>query len=608
MKKIIGLIIPIGLVVILFFVISSYARASYASSSNTIRIGDVTKPAQAGPPWWDPAWQYRRPVVISNTGLTTISRYQVLIKLDNNNFKFSHANAEGSDIRFTNSDGTMDLYYWIESWDSVNLRAYVWVRVIGLASGNTNIFLYYGNPTATTTSDGSATFESFDDNWSQFTGKLLIPDMETLNLQSINEVNFPFVWSAIGGSPGASAGVLSLEDGDGIMSNSTYLYKAMGFKAKYGLGSTDERVGFIDELTGQGTMIGDNKPGNANDLFLIDSANGVDFNYVTLPKVGGEDWHIKNHVYELLWKSGQMAGDIDHGVSTATGGSQQNDDLPVILDNGTDSIATLEVDWVYLRQYPVPEPTYVLGAEQGLVDLGINIVDAPDPLNTTKELTYLLTISNTSSIAAPGVVVTDTLPGSVQLVTGKTSPSCIPAADNDIVCSLNTIVANATANVTIVVKPTADGMITNTAIVASPGFELDLSNNMDEVITLVDSIPPNVNWEKPVHNGQDFNTFGGWIELEASATDNDQVSQVEFLLFDHLDPDPAKRWKSKGIDYVYPFQVQFNSYTLVPNIRYQMFVRATDRAGNVTNPLDPLRAIYVQRTSWFFDYLPITTR
>ncbi len=68
------------------------------------------------------------------------------------------------------------------------------------------------------------------------------------------------------------------------------------------------------------------------------------------------------------------------------------------------------------------------------------MIDSPDPLHIGAELTYLLTISNTSSIEARGVVVTDTLPGSVQFVSGKTSPECSQVG-SEIVCSLNTIPA-----------------------------------------------------------------------------------------------------------------------------------------------------------------------
>ena len=62
--------------------------------------------------------------------------------------------------RFTTSDGTTLLPYWIESWCSP--AATIWIRN-PVAAGSTAIYLYYGNAGATSASNGSNTFEFFDD-------------------------------------------------------------------------------------------------------------------------------------------------------------------------------------------------------------------------------------------------------------------------------------------------------------------------------------------------------------------------------------------------------------------------------------------------------------
>ena len=56
--------------------------------------------------------------------------------------------------------------------------------------------------------------------------------------------------------------------------------------------------------------------------------------------------------------------------------------------------------------------------QQVAVELGVTKIDYPDPLYAGDVLTYLLTVSNSSTINAPGVVVTDTLPADVQLAIG----------------------------------------------------------------------------------------------------------------------------------------------------------------------------------------------
>jgi hypothetical protein len=136
-----------------------------------------------------------------------------------------------------------------------------------------------------------------------------------------------------------------------------------------------------------------------------------------------------------------------------------------------------------------------------------------------------------------------------------------------------------------------------------------MSNNGGDVVTLVDSVPPNVNWENPVHNGQKYTTYGGSIALEASATDNDQVAWVEFWWWDHLPRGEPKGKISIGIDNTYPYQMQFNSDVLVPNEEYQMFVQAADRAGNISDIYTvPHPVIYFERILLYFLYLPITIK
>jgi hypothetical protein len=70
--------------------------------------------------------------------------------------------ADFGDLRFTNaSDSPLD--YWLESkTDSVS--ATVWVEVDDIAaSDDTLIYMYYGNPAASSASDGDDTFIFFDD-------------------------------------------------------------------------------------------------------------------------------------------------------------------------------------------------------------------------------------------------------------------------------------------------------------------------------------------------------------------------------------------------------------------------------------------------------------
>jgi uncharacterized repeat protein (TIGR01451 family) len=601
LNKHIKLIILLGILAVTFTTIFFSIRSVKGSPENVKTPLDLKIPEQTGPPWFDDAWQYRRQVIITNSG-APLGYYQVLLKLDAGNFDFTLAKVDGSDIRFTHSDGTTELSYWIESWDYPGKLAYIWIRVPSLASGETGIYCYYHNPNAVTTSSGTATFDGFDNNWSQYIATQLNHDVMNDSPPS-NAIENPFFWDSVGIPPSVSSGILSLSDGSGIKSTSPYLYNAIGMRVNFESGSGKKWGGFINGATGQRTMIGD-LSSDPDNLYLISSRSESES--ILFPQKDGADWHNAFHIYEVRWSQNSSVGDIDHGISSAITTQPQavpNTYLPVTFYSYFGSGAQLSVDWVYLRQYRDPEPSTSLGEAQNLINLGFGMVDSPDPLPQGHSLTYQLSITNTSSIPALGVVVTDTLPAGVLFSSVDPSQgSC--AGGSVVVCNMGAIPAYSSANIELVVIPSMDGKVINTAIVGTLGFDVDMSDNWDEADTLVDSIPPNVNWESPVHNGGDYTTYGGLIFLEASATDNDQVASVEFLWYDHI----HSAWVSIGTDFSYPYQMQFDSDILEPNERYQMFVKSTDRAGNVSNPLDPLVAIYVQRSLLFFIHLPITVR
>lgn len=112
--------------------------------------------------WVDSSWPYRRAVNVSNTSGTDLTEHQVRLKLDISNFDFADALPDGSDLRITASNGLSDLPFWVESWVP-NDSATIWVKIPLLPQSGSVVYLYYGNTTASTLSDGQATFDFFDD-------------------------------------------------------------------------------------------------------------------------------------------------------------------------------------------------------------------------------------------------------------------------------------------------------------------------------------------------------------------------------------------------------------------------------------------------------------
>ncbi len=115
-------------------------------------------------PWYDYDWHYRKAITVDNTGnVDELTDYQVQVDFNNTNFDFSKAESDGSDIRFTDSDATILIPYWIENWDAVGETAVLWSKVPSiLASSTKTIYMYYGNSNAESASSGTGTFDFYD--------------------------------------------------------------------------------------------------------------------------------------------------------------------------------------------------------------------------------------------------------------------------------------------------------------------------------------------------------------------------------------------------------------------------------------------------------------
>ena len=149
---------PKGLYLLNIIILTSLLLALSASTNilTTPRYASATLDQS----WYDTAWLYRRPVTLTNSG-TALTNYQVKITLDSS-FDFSKAESDGSDIRVIDSDGITPLPFWIETWDPGSTAASIWTKVTSIPVGDSTIYLYYGNSSASSNSDGNSTFEFFD--------------------------------------------------------------------------------------------------------------------------------------------------------------------------------------------------------------------------------------------------------------------------------------------------------------------------------------------------------------------------------------------------------------------------------------------------------------
>ena len=108
-----------------------------------------------------PPWLHEIPMQIVNDS-TALSDYQVLVALTPATFDYAEANPDGSDLRFTDGTKTVFYDYWIETWNPSG-DSTIWVKIPSIPSGTALMYMWHGNPGAGSQSNGSATFDFFDD-------------------------------------------------------------------------------------------------------------------------------------------------------------------------------------------------------------------------------------------------------------------------------------------------------------------------------------------------------------------------------------------------------------------------------------------------------------
>ena len=157
-------------------------------------------------------WNYRQEIKFNNPSSTLLSDFQVQFVLPTASLiSNSKAQANGSDLRIVDFNGN-DLNFWIDD-DTYNTSSTsFWVKMDSLApNGNTSIFMFYGKTGEISNSNGSATFEMFDD----FNGSILSSKWSSCD-SSNNNITISNGNLILGSSSGNNASIIS----DSIFSDS----------------------------------------------------------------------------------------------------------------------------------------------------------------------------------------------------------------------------------------------------------------------------------------------------------------------------------------------------------------------------------------------------
>lgn len=334
-------------------IIALYDRASGAGNEtyfDNIIIRNYVSPEPSWGTWspmdseWLSGWKYRKSITLSRAS-GAVNNYQMkLLVGETSGAAGENVDCAGlclsnfNDIRFTNSNGTTLLDYWIESITGVspNQLATIWIEFDTIGVDATTFYMYYGNSSATSLSNGINTFPLFDN----FDGG------------GLNNS----IWS-VAGSPSLSSSILSFGavSNCGIASKTAYppgyAVRAKGSWSQ--TGSKYPLFRFTENSSGDAT--------NSNNELSIQSYSQ---GYIQSRKDGTWGTQLDfgtSYTGNRIWEISRT--DSNNAIITVDGAVLQNrtssiptSNLFVNIGQNTDAYTTC--DWILVRtQLPV-EPSW----------------------------------------------------------------------------------------------------------------------------------------------------------------------------------------------------------------------------------------------------------
>ena len=119
---------------------------------------------------WLTGYTYRKSITLSRAS-GAVTNYQMKLLVGESSGATgedvdcgAHCQTDFDDIRFTKSDGTTLLDYWIESLSGAtpNQLATIWIEFDSIGTGATTFYMYYGKADSTAVSNIITTFRQGD--------------------------------------------------------------------------------------------------------------------------------------------------------------------------------------------------------------------------------------------------------------------------------------------------------------------------------------------------------------------------------------------------------------------------------------------------------------
>jgi len=118
-------------------------------------------------------------------------------------------------------------------------------------------------------------------------------------------------------------------------------------------------------------------------------------------------------------------------------------------------------------------------------DLELTLVDSPDPAVVRSNVTYIMTVTNHGPNIATSVILSQTLPAGVTMVSNSTSQGTILRNGNALTANIGTLGLGAGASIVVVVNPPNATTLSTVATVSSSQADPNTANNTVTATTIV---------------------------------------------------------------------------------------------------------------------------
>lgn len=285
-------------------------------------------------------WSYRKPITISNSG-SSLTNYQVSVIIDTATLlSQGKIRSDCGDIRFNDNDST-ELNHWNETiCNSVSTK--FWVNVPSIPSGSKIIYVYYGNPSVTSTSNGDNTFLFFDD----FNGSYI----DTNKWDTSNAIGFS-------------------ESGGNLTENGLNQYYVQ------------TKTSFTAPVSLRTRVVGIYNPNvyHAEAGFFVSTTNNIGYHSYSANNfvIADGNWmgypagNFNFGSWRTVEVTARTTSNVDINTSQGVSSTYSNivSNEKVLLGWRYDHIYTgynmqYAWDWILVRSYASPEPTTSIGSEQ----------------------------------------------------------------------------------------------------------------------------------------------------------------------------------------------------------------------------------------------------